>query len=208
MVQPNGGPTPGPLDRSVIAGGGGKSTGGNFTVEGTVGEVSAGNAQGGGQFVLNGGFWNAFAVGASPTPTPTPTPSPSPSPSPSPTPGSGPRIFLEEGTNNAAVIDSVTFVRGPFRLLNTHNFSADQRTRIILFTSSLGLAQPDPAVLSVQASGVNLPVEAVGPFSAIPGFNASYIVVRLPDNLVPGMYQLTVTLNGLSSNAAIITILP
>jgi hypothetical protein len=64
--------TPGPIDRSVIAGGGGSSSGGSFNLDGTVGEVSASNTQSQGQFSLKGGFWNTLNS----TPTPTPTPSP------------------------------------------------------------------------------------------------------------------------------------
>lgn len=117
-----------------------------------------------------------------------------------------PVIFTETGTNNVAAVDSVTFVRGPFRLFNPVNFSADQRTRILFFTSDLGLTQPNPSVLSVQAGGVPLTVESVGPLLGVPGLSASYIVARLPDGLGTG--SLTVTLNGATSNAPILNISP
>jgi uncharacterized protein (TIGR03437 family) len=118
-----------------------------------------------------------------------------------------PVIFTEQGTSNVAAVDSVTFVRGPFRLFNPLNFSADRRTRIIFFTSDLGLTQPNSS-LSVQAGGVSLPVESVGPLSGVPGLSASYIVVRLPDGLPTGNLQLTVTMNGATSNAATLSIAP
>jgi len=52
-------------------------------------------------------------------------------------------VLIEEGMANTAVaLDSVTFLRGPFSVMNLHNFSADQHTRVILFTSNLGLSQP------------------------------------------------------------------
>jgi hypothetical protein len=75
----------GPIDHYVFAGGGGTSTGGNLSVTGTVGEVSASNTQTGGSFSLNGGFWNAVSgtTVATSTPTPTPTPGASPTPTPS-----------------------------------------------------------------------------------------------------------------------------
>lgn len=119
-----------------------------------------------------------------------------------------PVIFTEVGTNNVAAVDSVTFVRGPFRLFNPLNFSADQRTRLIFFTSDLGLTQPNSSVLSVQASGVPLTVEAVGPVVGVPSLTASYVVVRLPDGLPTGNLQLTITLNGVTSNAATLNISP
>lgn len=121
-----------------------------------------------------------------------------------------PVIYAEEGTNNAAALDSVTFVRGPFRLLNPNNFSADQRTRIILFTSSLGLTQSDlnnPAVLVVEVPGANLPVENVGTLS-IPGLSSSYIIVRLPNNLPTGPLELRIRLRGVTSEARTLNISP
>ena len=121
-----------------------------------------------------------------------------------------PTIYVEEGTNNAVALDSVTFVRGPFRLSDPNNFSSDHRTRLILLTSSLGLAQADlsdPTVLVVEAAGVNLPVESVGAIS-ITGLNSSYIVVRLPDNAPTGVVELKVKLRGVASDARMLNILP
>jgi hypothetical protein len=122
-----------------------------------------------------------------------------------------PVIFAEEGTNNAAALDSVTFLRGPFRLFNPNNFSVDKRTRIILFTSDLGLAQSDlsdPAVLVVDVPGYNLPVESVGALAGVPGMSASYIIVRLPDGLPTGDLQLRVRLRGVTSDARTLNIAP
>jgi hypothetical protein len=46
-----------------------------------------------------------------------------------------PVILLELGTNNAAAVDSVTWLRGPFRITRNYFFSGDQATRIVIFTS-------------------------------------------------------------------------
>jgi lysophospholipase L1-like esterase len=128
--------------------------------------------------------------------------------SPNPNPPA-PYVLIEDGTVNRAVaLDSVTFVRGPFKVLDDHNFSADHHTRVIIFTSNLGLTQPNPAVLTVQASGFDLPVENVGALAGVAGLNASYIVVRLPDGLLSGDLSLTVTLNGNMSNITSISISP
>jgi len=127
----------------------------------------------------------------------------------SPGPTSAPTIIVEQGTNKAAAFDSVTHLRGPFPILNTHNFSADQHTRVMLFTSNLGLTQPDPSILSVRANGILLTVERVGPLSGAPALDASYIIVRLPDGLPAGNLALTVTLLGVvSSNTPILEISP
>ena len=109
-----------------------------------------------------------------------------------------PTIFVEEGTNKLAAVDSVTFARGPFELPNNHNFSSDQRTRIIFFTTDLGFnqtTQPDLNTLSVQIAGNSFPVEAVGPISTTSG---SYIVFRLPD-LTAGTYPLSIRVRGVNS---------
>jgi len=120
-----------------------------------------------------------------------------------------PTIFVEEGTNKAAALDSVTQVRGPFSTLNSHNFSADGHTRVMLFTSNLGLTQPDSGILSVRANGILLTVESVGTVSGVQGLDASYIIVRLPDGLPLGSLALTVTLHGIvSSNTPTLEISP
>ena len=51
----------------------------------------------------------------------------------------------QRDVNRAVALDSMTFVRGPFRILDDHNLSADHHTRAIIFTSNLGLTQPNPA---------------------------------------------------------------
>jgi ribosomal protein L35AE/L33A len=113
-------------------------------------------------------------------------------------------IFTEEGTNRALAIDSVTQVRGPFRVQGLHNFSSDGHTRVMLFTTNLALNAGD--VLTVNVQGILLPIENVG---TVPGVNpASYIVVRLVDQLLPGDLAVVVTLRGVTSNTATITISP
>ena len=77
-----------------------------------------------------------------------------------------PTIFVEEGTNNLSAVDSVTLVRGPFALTNAHNFSSDQRTRIIFFTTDLAFSQttqPDLNTLSVQVAGTRSRWRQSGP---------------------------------------------
>jgi hypothetical protein len=120
-----------------------------------------------------------------------------------------PNILIENGTVNRAVaLDSVTRVGGPFHVLTDYNFSTDHHTRIILFTTDLGLGQPDPTQLTVQASGSTLTVESVGLVTGATGLNASYIIVRLPDGLPSGDLSFTVTLRGSVSNPATISISP
>jgi hypothetical protein len=129
-------------------------------------------------------------------------------------------VQVNDSVGSAAALNSVTFARTSnpentaFRIFDPYNFSADQTTRLILFTSDLGLPQqqdPDPNVLSVSAGGQQLVVEHVGPFS-FPGLNGSYLVValkrRIPGPMATGSLALTVTCRLHISNQTTITIVP
>jgi hypothetical protein len=50
------------IDWYKIAGGGGTSTGGVYSVSGTIGQHDAGGAMTGGSFSVTGGFWALYAV--------------------------------------------------------------------------------------------------------------------------------------------------
>jgi hypothetical protein len=113
-----------------------------------------------------------------------------------------PHLFTD-ASNHVIAIDSVTFVRDPFSVVGSHNFSSDQRTRVMIFTN-IGLPQPS-ADLSVTAAGIPLTVEAVGTLGGAP--DISYIVVKL-DPMLTGNVSLTVTFHGAGSNAGILSIAP
>ena len=120
-------------------------------------------------------------------------------------------LLTEEGSQRALSLDSVLFVTDPFAVVNTNNFSSDQRTRIILLTTGLKLAAgEDTTAVTVTAEdpqlGVHpLAVEFVGP---VPGFNwLTQVVVKLPDSLANKTSALaTITVHGVTSNKALITI--
>jgi hypothetical protein len=50
------------IDWSTIGGGGGTSTGGVYSVSGTIGQPDAGGPMTGGNYSLDGGFWSLIAV--------------------------------------------------------------------------------------------------------------------------------------------------
>ena len=50
------------IDWFTIDGGGGTSTGGVYSVSGTIGQPDAGGPMTGGNFSLTGGFWSLYAV--------------------------------------------------------------------------------------------------------------------------------------------------
>ena len=59
------------VDWYKISGGGGTSSGGNFSISGTIGQpdASANSALSGGNFSLTGGFWSLYAVQTTGFPT-------------------------------------------------------------------------------------------------------------------------------------------
>jgi hypothetical protein len=70
----------------------------------------------------------------------------------------------------------------------------------------LGLNNSEVSAVNVQAAGLSLAVENVGPLTA-PGFSATYIVARLPEGIPAGNWPLTVTVRGVaSSNSPLIAI--
>jgi hypothetical protein len=50
------------IDWYKVSGGGGTSTGGVYTVSGTIGQYDAGGGLSGGNYVVTGGFWAIYAV--------------------------------------------------------------------------------------------------------------------------------------------------
>ena len=50
------------IDWSTIDGGGGTSTGGVYSVSGTIGQSDAGPTMSGGNYTLDGGFWSISAA--------------------------------------------------------------------------------------------------------------------------------------------------
>jgi len=57
------------LDWSTVDGGGGTSTGGVYSVSGTIGQPDAGPTMSGGNYSVDGGFWSLFAVQTPGAPT-------------------------------------------------------------------------------------------------------------------------------------------
>src|SRR6185437_4937792 len=97
-----------------------------------------------------------------------------------------PSILAEELTFRAIALDSVTMVREPFSLVNLHNFSSDQRTRIMLFATGVDLLPGEtPASVQVQLEDSDdhiypLVVESI---LQNPNLPFSQIVVKLPDSI-------------------------
>ena len=54
------------IDWHKVAGGGGTSTGGTYSVSGTIGQQGAGGSMTGGNYSLTGGFWALISVAQTP----------------------------------------------------------------------------------------------------------------------------------------------
>jgi hypothetical protein len=120
-------------------------------------------------------------------------------------------LLTEEGSQRALSLDSVLFVTDPFAVVNTNNFSSDQRTRIILLSTGLKLAAGENATAVTATaedpqSGVHqLPVEFVGPLPSFPWL--TQVVVKLPDSLATKNSALvSITVHGVTSNMVLVTL--
>lgn len=117
-----------------------------------------------------------------------------------------PVLAIEENTTDSAgIIDSVLFTRDPFSIVNLLNFSADHRTRLMLFGTNLELLPSETMTAitvkaeTAQLNSFPLVVEFVG---KPPGMEPlTQVVVKLPDNLPTGQTLfVSVTLRGQESN--------
>ena len=161
----------GPIDRRVIAGGGGTSSGGSIRVDGTIAEVSASKTMSGGSLTVTGGFWNTLATTATPTPTPTPTPNPSPTPTPTPTPiptatpTPPPNVVQFSSSNYSVVEECTTLTITVNRIGNTS-----------------GAASVDYFTADVTASERRDYITAIGRLSFAAGETSKNFVVLINDD--------------------------
>jgi probable HAF family extracellular repeat protein len=115
-------------------------------------------------------------------------------------------VILTDEINQVIALESVSFLRGPFRSSTSRNLSSDQRTRVTLITRNIDLI-PGEAIAPPSVSAEDevhrifaLPVEYVG---GIPGAaSLVQIVVRLPEDITPGNLQLRVSFRGRTSRTA------
>ena len=123
---------------------------------------------------------------------------------------SPPTLLTEENTNRAIALDSVTFVRDPFSVVTSFNFSSDQRTRIMLFATGLELMPGENiSVVTAQAEDsahrtYPLTVEYVGKISNLDW--VTQVNIRLPDGLPSGDILVSVSVRGALSNKVIVGI--
>jgi hypothetical protein len=99
-----------------------------------------------------------------------------------------PKLLTEDGSEQAVALDSVTWLR-LFPLVTTHNFSQDQRSRVVLFLAGTDLTAAEYPSVTVQAEDAqqvvrSFVVEYVG---KVPGFDwLTQVIARPPDALKDG----------------------
>jgi len=117
-----------------------------------------------------------------------------------------PILLTEDDSLKALAVDAVSLQRDPFSLLNDNYVGNDKRTRINLFLVDLELFGGETlSILTAQATDQlqglhNLPVENLRKVPGVPWM--SQLTLRLPGDLMPGEFKVSVTARGKTSNAA------
>jgi len=115
---------------------------------------------------------------------------------------SEPVLISEAGSDSAVALDSVTFIRDPFPLTNIFNFSADRRTRLMLFGMNMDLGAGEAVTARAEDGSGNVYLLSVEFVGKVPGFDwLTQIVVRPPDNTPAGQTLfVSATLRGKTTN--------
>lgn len=132
---------------------------------------------------------------------------------PTPTPTPSIQLLLEEtgAPNHAAGLDSITFLRDPFSVLNQTNLNLgpDRNTRVLVFARNLQLAPNDTAaavmVNLVDSNNTSYDITAENVWF-YPDVQFSHITFRLPSSLAPGACKIQIKVRGEISNIGFIQI--
>lgn len=119
-----------------------------------------------------------------------------------------PALATEQNSQRAIALDVVTMLREPFAITNPFYFGTDHRTRIMVVATNLtGTPAITARAVDSMLTNYDLPVEFVGALPGVPEF--TQIVVKLPDGiLVAGDLQVTITVNGKTSNVVLVAVKP
>jgi hypothetical protein len=116
-----------------------------------------------------------------------------------------PVLLTEQNSDLAIALDSVSMISAPFPLNTFFNFSADRRTRVLLFAIDTNLQPGENASAFTARAEDSLQVihPATVEFAgSVPGFDwLTQLVIRLPDGLPSNTEVLaSITLRGQTSN--------
>jgi N-acetylneuraminic acid mutarotase len=119
---------------------------------------------------------------------------------------SGPAI------DQAAALDSILYLRDPFRVLNTAdllNLGSDRNTRVVISVTNLQLAQGEPSsavvvnLINANSQSYDIPAEDV---RLIPNTIFTQVIFRLPDNLPVGTCVIKVKAHNQTTNSGTLRI--
>jgi len=117
-------------------------------------------------------------------------------------------LLTKPSSQRAAALDSVLFTQETLPIVNTLNFSSDNRTRLVVFATGLKLSagETTSAVSATAEDSLGtlrpLTVEFVG---KVPNFFwLTQVVLKLNDQIVPGDVNVRISLHGETSNAVIV----
>jgi len=127
------------------------------------------------------------------------------------------QLVLEESnpfSNRAAAIDALLLLRDPFGVVTVPEqfvSGPDRNTRVMFFAKNLQLnpgEQSSAVIIRLRDSSfqsIDVPAEDV---RALPNTDLMQVVMRIPDNLPPGTYTLTIRAHTRISNTGTIRIGP
>lgn len=135
-------------------------------------------------------------------------------PSSLPPPGQVPIVLTRGDSQRALALDSVTMLSEPFAITNIHNFSDDDRTRILLFVvnvEAFGFVETGP-VFEAQAEDPNGQIFqlALEGFHLVPNFPwLTQVIVKLPNEVAnAGEIRITVKVRGTAGNKVTVKLKP
>jgi hypothetical protein len=111
-------------------------------------------------------------------------------------------------SQQAAAVESVSFLRDPFKVIDDGNFFTppnDRNTRVMLFALNLSLDPSEPpstvTVHLLDANSLSFDIAAED-VRQIPNLPFTQVVFRLPDNLLAGRCTVNIQVHNQISNSA------
>ena len=113
-------------------------------------------------------------------------------------------LLQQTGSTRGVALDSVTFVAEPLPIVTERNFSADQRTRLLVFAIGTKLGDGEQAsqvLASAEDSTGTVRALTVESARKVPNFPwLTQVVVKLTDQIVPGDVKIRISAHGQTSN--------
>ncbi len=190
------------LSWSTVDGGGGASSGGSFSREGTIGQPDAGTLTGGG-FTLQGGFWPAADSTPTPTATSTPTATLTPTATAMPTRTSTPPATATStptaaGTPTATPTPVACTPRPNVSVATANN--GDRRLRVTITANTNPGASPPNQVQAIQFTALDNATVQLAPQPGIP--SAESVTTPRTVTLSPAAASVTLFVSRVNAGAA------